>query len=232
MRIISHWGRDLMGLLFPNLCNACGTSLFRSEKLICTKCLFDLPLTDYHLHQDNKVMKQLWGRAPINAAMALFYFRKGAKAQRLIHNLKYNEKTDVGIFLGNMIGERLKLSSFYADIDFIVPVPLHQRKLRSRGYNQSRFIAEGISAVLNIPMDEEILIRTVSTESQTRKNRFSRYENMKTVFKVAAKEKVTGKHILLIDDVITTGATLESCANALFNHGALKISIAAIAFAE
>ncbi|NTE05573.1 ComF family protein [Agrobacterium tumefaciens] len=229
---ISRWGSDLLGLLFPNLCNACGASLFNGEKLICTKCLFDLPFTDYHLYQENKVMKQLWGRVPLNAAMALLYFRKGAKAQRLIHSLKYNGKTDVGILLGSMIGERLKLSSLYSDIDFIVPVPLHHQKLRSRGYNQSSFIAEGIAQTINIPFKEEILIRTVSTESQTRKNRFSRYENMKAVFKVPETDQITGKHILLVDDVVTTGATLESCANTLLENGALKVSIAAIAFAE
>lgn len=229
---ISSWGRDLLGLLFPNLCNACGASLFQGEKLICTKCLFDLPFTDYHLYQENKVMKQLWGRVPLNAAMALLYFRKAAKAQRLIHSLKYNGKTDVGILLGGMIGERLKLNLMYSDIDFIVPVPLHHQKLRSRGYNQSSFIAEGIAQTINIPFKEEILIRTVSTESQTRKNRFSRYENMKAVFKVAEKDKITGKHILLVDDVVTTGATLEACANTLLVQGALKVSIAALAFAE
>lgn len=229
---ISRWGSDLLGLLFPNLCNACGASLFNGEKLICTKCLFDLPFTDYHLYQENKVMKQLWGRVPLNAAMALLYFRKGAKAQRLIHSLKYNGKTDVGILLGSMIGERLKLSSLYSDIDFIVPVPLHHQKLRSRGYNQSSFIAEGIAQTINIPFKEEILIRTVSTESQTKKNRFSRYENMKAVFKVPETDQITGKHILLVDDVVTTGATLESCANTLLENGALKVSIAAIAFAE
>jgi len=229
---ISSWGRDLLGLLFPNLCNACGASLFQGEKLICTKCLFDLPFIDYHLYQENKVMKQLWGRVPLNAAMALLYFRKGAKAQRLIHSLKYNGKTDVGILLGGMIGERLKLNLMYSDIDFIVPVPLHHQKLRSRGYNQSSFIAEGIAQTINIPFKEEILIRTVSTESQTRKNRFSRYENMKAVFKVAETDKITGKHILLVDDVVTTGATLEACANALLVQGALKVSIAALAFAE
>ena len=229
---ISRWGSDLLGLLFPNLCNACGASLFNGEKLICTKCLFDLPFTDYHLYKENKVMKQLWGRVPLNAAMALLYFRKGAKAQRLIHSLKYNGKTDVGILLGSMIGERLKLSSLYSDIDFSIPVPLHHQKLRSRGYNQSSFIAEGIAQTINIPFKEEILIRTVSTESQTRKNRFSRYENMKAVFKVPETDQITGKHILLVDDVVTTGATLESCANTLLENGALKVSIAAIAFAE
>lgn len=229
---ISRWGNDLLGLLFPNLCNACGTSLFHSENLICTKCLFDLPFTDYHLYQENRVIKQLWGRVPLNAAMAMLYFRKGAKAQKLIHSLKYNGRTDVGILLGTMIGERLSASPQYADIDIIIPVPLHKRKLRSRGYNQSSFIAAGIAAQMSLPSDEGILIRSVSTESQTKKTRFSRYENMKAVFNIANNDQIVGKHILLVDDVITTGATLESCTNVLLAHGAQKVSIAAVAFAE
>ena len=229
---ISRWGNDLLGLLFPNLCNACGTSLFQSEKLICTKCLFDLPFTDYHLYQENRVIKQLWGRVPLNAAMAMLYFRKGAKAQKLIHSLKYNGKTDVGILLGNMIGERLNPSPHYSDIDFIIPVPLHKHKLRSRGYNQSSLIASGIAEQMNLPANESILTRSVSTESQTKKTRFSRYENMKAVFNIMKDDLISGKHILLVDNVITTGATLESCANTLLDHGALKVSIAAVAFAE
>jgi len=230
--IIISWGSDLIALLFPNLCNACGRPIVQNEHLICTKCLFDLPFTDYHIHHENRVAKQLWGRLPLNAAMAMLYFRKGAKVQNLIHNLKYNNKTEVGILLGNLLGERLKSSPLYQAIDLVIPVPLHHKKLRLRGYNQSTFIAEGLAEKLNIPFRENILIRTISTESQTRKSRYNRYENMKEVFKIQNFEGVTDKHILLIDDVITTGATLEACANALLAGGASKVSIAALAFAE
>lgn len=225
---LQQWSADLIGLLFPNLCNACGISLFSAERLICTKCLYDLPFTDYHHHADNRVAKQLWGRLPINAAMAMLYFRKGAKVQNLIHNLKYNGKTEVGILLG----ERLKNATIYQDIDLILPVPLHQKKLKSRGYNQSTFIAEGVSAKMEISFSEKILIRTISTESQTKKSRYNRYENMKAVFKVDKPENIKEKHILLVDDVITTGATLEACTNTLLENGASKVSIAALAFAE
>ncbi|WP_225872382.1 ComF family protein [Pedobacter frigidisoli] len=136
MIAIKRWGVDLLGLLFPNLCNACGTSLFHSENVICTKCLYDMPFTDYHLHAENRVAKQLWGRLPLNAAMAMLNFRKGAKVQNLIHNLKYNGKTAVGIALGSLLGERLKASPLYNGIDLVIPVPLHRKKLRLRGYNQ------------------------------------------------------------------------------------------------
>jgi len=232
MLAVKRWGYDLIGLLFPNPCNACGIPLYYSEHLICTKCLYDLPFTDYHVHAENRVAKQLWGRLPLNAAMAMLYFRKGAKVQNLIHNLKYNGKTDIGILLGNMLGERLNLSSLYKDIDLIIPVPLHLKKLRQRGYNQSTYIAEGISNVMSIPFSEKDLIRNIATESQTKKSRYNRYENMQEVFKVVKPDSLKNKHILLVDDVITTGATLEACANELLSCGASKVSIAALAYAE
>ncbi|MDN3587256.1 ComF family protein [Pedobacter aquatilis] len=227
-----RWSTDLIGLLFPNLCNACGISLFQNEHLICTHCLYDLPFTDYHIYEENRVAKQLWGRLPLHGAMAMLYFRKGAKVQNLIHNLKYNHKTEVGNLLGNMLGDRLNKSPIYENIDLIIPVPLHKKKLRIRGYNQSTFIAEGISEKMNVPLDENTLVRITSTESQTKKSRYSRYENMKDVFGITNPDVIKGKHILLIDDVITTGATLEACANALLENGAEKVSIAALAFAE
>ena len=227
-----QWTNDLIGLLFPNLCNACGVPLFHSEDTICTKCLYDLPFTDYHLHAENRVAKQLWGRLPLNAAMAMLYFRKGAKVQNLIHNLKYNNKTDVGVVLGQQLGERLKISPLYESVDLIIPVPLHRKKFRKRGYNQSTYIAQGISEKMEIPFGETQLIRRVETDSQTKKNRYNRYENMKSVFSVVRAEEILNKHILLVDDVVTTGATLEACANILLENGASKVSIAALAFAE
>ena len=232
MLLVKQWTSDLFGLLFPNLCNACGNALLRHEKLICLKCLYDLPFTDYHQYADNRVAKQLWGRLPLNAAMAMLYFRTGAKVQNLIHNLKYNDRTDVGVLLGNMLGERLKTATLYQDIDLVIPVPLHRKKYKSRGYNQSTFIAGGIAAQMGIGISEDHLIRNNATESQTKKSRYNRYENMRDVFKVNSPEDIIGKHILLVDDVITTGATLEACANALLAIGAIKVSIAALAFAE
>ncbi|MCZ4242897.1 ComF family protein [Pedobacter punctiformis] len=226
------WFDDLVGLLFPRLCNACGSSLVHSENQICIKCLYDLPFTDYHTHEENRVARQLWGRVPLNAAMAMLYFKKGTKVQKLIHNLKYNNKTEVGLILGNLLGERLKTSSLYQDIDLIVPVPLHLKKFRLRGYNQSTFIAAGIAQKMNVPFDDSILLRSIATESQTRKSRYNRYENMLEVFTVKNQQSVLNKHILIVDDVITTGATLEACASILLNNGAAKISIAALAFAD
>ncbi len=223
---------DMVGLLFPNLCNACGIQLYHGESLICTKCLYNLPYTDYHLHAENRVAKQLWGRLPFNAAMAMLYFKKGGTVQNLIHSLKYKNQTGVGVKLGNLLGERLILGSNYANIDVIIPVPLHQKKEKSRGYNQSKYIANGIAEVLKIPVCENILQRNTATATQTKKARYTRYENMKAVFSINQTEQISGKHVLLVDDVITTGATLEACGLELIDAGVLKISIAALAFAE
>ena len=229
---IKRLANDVISLLFPELCNGCGRHLFYGEKEICTKCLFDLPFTDYHLFADNRVAKQLWGRLPCNAAMAMLYFKKGTKVQNLIHSLKYKDKTAVGVKLGYLLGERLKLSEQYTTIDLIIPVPLHPKKERTRGYNQSKYIADGIAEVLNVPVSNSHLLRKLATSSQTKKSRYIRYENMQDVFQISNAEELKQLHVLLVDDVITTGATLEACGNSLLTANIAKLSIAAVAFAE
>ena len=229
---IKRLANDVISLLFPELCNGCGRHLFYGEKEICTKCLFDLPFTDYHLFADNRVAKQLWGRLPCNAAMAMLYFKKGTKVQNLIHSLKYKDKTAVGVKLGYLLGERLKLSEQYTTIDLIIPVPLHPKKERTRGYNQSKYIADGIAEVLNVPVSNSHLLRKLATSSQTKKSRYIRYENMQDVFQISNAEELKQLHVLLVDDVITTGSTLEACGNSLLTANIAKLSIAAVAFAE
>lgn len=232
MNSVNRIFKDLTGLLFPDLCCGCGTALYHGESFLCSTCLYTIPYTDYHLYPANKVAKQLWGRVVFSSAMALLYFKKGGKVQNIIHNLKYKNRPGLGIKLGGMIGERLALSPFCMDIDLIIPVPLHKKKARSRGYNQSLCIASGISARLNVPVDAGLLLRHQETETQTRKGRYLRYENMKSVFGVSRPQDLAGKHILLIDDVVTTGATIEACAAELHKCGIKKLSIAAAAFAE
>lgn len=232
MFALKRYTEDLINLLFPELCNGCGKLLYHGEKEICTKCLYDLPYTDFHLYEDNLVAKQLWGRLPVNAAMAMLYFKKGTKVQNLIHGLKYDGKTEIGIRLGKLLAKKLSQSELYANIDIVIPVPLHQKKLRLRGYNQSEYIATGLAEDLGVCVSTKNLLRNKSTETQTKKARYTRFENMQDVFSVIKSEELADKHILLIDDVITTGATLEACGNVLLNHGIKKLSIAAIAFAE
>lgn len=223
---------DFISILFPDCCNACGTELYHGEKLICTHCLFDLPYTDFHIYQDNPVAKLFWGRVYCNQAMAMLYFRKGTRVQKLIHHLKYKGRTDLGLALGKLLGERLSSSTTYPLAQLIIPVPLHPKKEKSRGYNQCKCIADGISASLHIPVLTTALIRQVQTTSQTKKSRYNRFENMKAVFHIADPAALKGKHIMLVDDVITTGATLEACAQVLLASGISKLSIVALAFTE
>lgn len=232
MIAIKRLAEDTINLLFPLLCNACGTHLHYGEKEICSHCLYDLPYTDFHIYPDNPVAKQFWSRMPCNAAMAMLYFKKGNKVQQLIHSLKYKGKTETGKLLGHILAEKLRLNTAYSDISAIVPVPLHARKEKQRGYNQSLFIAQGIAEVFDVPVKNANLLRQKATSSQTKKSRYTRYENMDSVFEVKHPEELENGHILLVDDVITTGSTLEACGQALLNIGVEKISIATLAFAE
>jgi len=220
---------DLFGLLFPELCNGCGTQILRGEEMICTSCLYDLPYTDFHLFSDNAVAKLFWGRIICGHAMAMLYFRKGSKVQQLIHRLKYKNQPGLGLLLGRLLGERLLASGNYTDTELIIPVPLHIRKERNRGYNQSKSIADGVALVLGIPVADAQLIRHRETTSQTGKGRYHRFENMRSVFSVPHPENINHKHILLVDDVVTTGSTLEACGITLLNCGIRKLSIVAVA---
>jgi ComF family protein len=238
MNMFKRYISDFFNLLFPDLCAGCGKQLYHGEKQICTGCLYDLPYTDFQVYAENPVAKLFWGRINCHAAMAMLYFRKGTKVQQMIHQLKYRSQPELGFRLGLLLGERLA-AAWNSDAarqadnpDLIIPVPLHPAKERSRGYNQSKMIADGISSVIHIPVGTTQLIRQRSTGSQTKRNRYNRYENMKAVFHLSEPAMIAGKHVLLVDDVITTGATLEACAEVLLNGGLKKLSIAAIAFAD
>ncbi|MGN7205141.1 ComF family protein [Pedobacter sp. SAFR-022] len=223
---------ELLQLLFPSVCNGCGQPLVKSEQLICLSCRFDLPYTDFHLYPDNPVAKQLWGRIPCAQATAMLYFKKGTRVQQLLHNLKYKGKPELGVLLGELLAETILQSSEHWEIDLILPVPLHKKRERTRGYNQSMCIAEGLSAGLHLPVYKNVLVKRSSTSSQTKKSRFSRFENLKSAFSIEEEEKVKGKHVLLVDDVITTGATIEACASALNFAGIASLSVAAIAYTK
>lgn len=230
MYLIQQTFADLFQLLFPRNCNACGTALFYGEKTICTKCLYDLPFTDFHLYPENPAARLFWGRIPIHQVIALLHFKKGTRVQQLIHQLKYKGQTDIGLLLGNMIGERMLSSNQKPDL--IIPVPLHPKKERSRGYNQSQCIAEGIAHILQIPISTELLIRKINTNTQTKKNRYNRFENIKAAFEINQPHDLKNTHILLVDDILTTGATFEACGKLLLDNGLNKLSIATLAYAE
>lgn len=232
MKLQSSYIADFIALLFPELCQACGESLVGDEKLICTGCLFELPYTNFHLQPDNIVARIFWGRINLQAAYALLYFTKGGRVQQMMHAFKYKNQPDIGRKLGQMAAEQLLLSPVLANVDYIIPVPLHPSKLRKRGYNQSQSFADGLAEKLNAVALTDNLIRTRATETQTHKSRFSRFENMREVFVVNDPKILNDKHVLLVDDIVTTGATLEACGEVLLQIPGLRLSIAAIAYAE
>lgn len=227
----SYW-QGFISLLFPPLCVACNSVLKGQEDVLCLSCRTDLPYTQFHLQPENIIAKRFWGRVEIAHATALLHFTKGGKVQQLIHHLKYEDRPDAGIFAGRLLAHQLKESNAFGHIDYIIPVPLHPKKQRKRGYNQSAAFGQGISEVLGAPVKEDILIRSVFTESQTHKNRDERWQNVKDVFDVSHPEVLNNKHILLIDDVVTTGATLEACAVKLLDIEDVTVSIATIAMAD
>lgn len=232
MKLAQTYFADFASLLFPQLCPACGEGLMAGEHIICTECRFSLPLTNFHLQPDNIVARQFWGKINLEAAYALYYFAKGGKVQSLMHHFKYRGMQQIGILLGNIAGTQLAKNDIFKTIDVIIPVPLHKKRLKERGYNQSTCFANGIAEKLKATVDEISLIRAKATETQTHKSRFSRFENMQEVFTIVHPEKLINKHVLLVDDVVTTGSTLEACAVQLLKIEGLKLSIATISYAE
>jgi len=221
---------DFISLLFPRLCYGCGNHLMRNEKLICTECYILIPRTNYHLKPDNPVSQLFWGRCMIEQAAAFSFYTRDSRIRKLIHQLKYKGIREVGSELGRIYARTLKSSGFLNDIDLIIPVPLHPSKKRQRGFNQSDLISLGISEVSGIPMESELLVRKTVTKTQTRKTRYDRWINVEDIFRVTDQVRIKNMHILLVDDVITTGSTLEACASELLKVENVKVSVAALAY--
>ncbi|WP_229130373.1 ComF family protein [Ancylomarina sp. 16SWW S1-10-2] len=201
----------------------------KGEKVICTSCLFQLPKTNFHFQKDNPISEIFIGRVNITNATAFFTFNKGSRYQKLIHKLKYNRQAEIGIELGKHFGNTLMNSEYYRDIDVIIPVPLHPKKKKARTYNQAEMIAKGMAETMNIEMIVDVLVRNIHSESQTKKDKIERWLNVENIFALKSSEKLKNKHVLLVDDVITTGATLEACAQKLLEIDHIKVSIACLA---
>jgi len=210
----------------------CSNALFKGEEILCTRCIRDLPKTGYHEDPDNPIKLRLTGRLPVKHVIAFLKFRKTGIVQHLLHQLKYNNHPEVGVKLGKIYGKELFDTGFNNEFDLIVPVPLHETRKRRRGYNQSACFAEGLSSALQIPWDESISTRKVSTTTQTRKSKVERWENVKNVFDIHQPEKIRQARILLVDDVITTGATVEACGKHLIEAGCKELSVACLAEAQ
>ncbi|MBI9066013.1 MAG: ComF family protein [Salinivirgaceae bacterium] len=227
---IKTLANNFLGLLYPEFCAACNQNLVNQEKVLCTKCLYELPRTYFHKVPGNPIEEIFWGRVLLERVTSFYFFQQGSKYRKLIHKLKYQNQPEIGIELGKHFAADLKTEAIFNEIDLIIPVPLHKKKLKMRGYNQSEMIAQGLAEILPAKLDTKSLIRKTFTQTQTKKNRYERWENIETVFEVKKPEIIEGKHILLVDDVLTTGATLEGCAQCLLKVKNVKVSIATLAF--
>ncbi len=220
---------DLAGLFYPRICAGCDAHLMKHEQDMCLPCTFRLPKTYFWDYKVNPVEQLFWGRLQVSAACAFLHFEKESVVQRLMHRFKYKGKTGIGRKLGREFGSILKEKKWFSDLDVIVPIPLHASKQMRRGYNQSDHFAQGISEAYGVPVRTKAMKRVIATESQTRKSRYDRSENVEEVFRVVDSASLKGKNVLLVDDVVTTGATLEAAGNRILEAGAAKLYIAVIA---
>ncbi len=218
-------------ILYPRLCIACGEDLPAGKSCFCFSCRLKLDPADMHLQGNNEFTDRLWGQIRIESGAAFYYFTRKSPIQHALHQLKYHDKPDVGIKLGREFGYLLKQSPLFSPIDLIVPVPLHPRKEQLRGYNQSAMFAEGIAEAMDRPCLGRALARKVYADSQTKKKRLDRFDNVEASFTVLQPERLKNKHVLLVDDVLTTGATLESCGRIILSITGTKLSMATIAIA-
>ena len=218
-------------LFYPYTCKGCGSDLLQTHSLLCIKCIYELPHTNFEKLQNNPTEKLFYGRVPIHHAHSGYYFAKGTLMQALIHDFKYAGNLNLGNYLSKIMAERMLISTLFKHIDYIIPLPLFAEKEYKRGFNQAKIISDGISEVLNVPILPNNLVRITYTETQTKKRRTERWDNVAESFLILQPEKLQNKHVLLVDDVVTTGATLEACAQKIDAIKDTKISVVTLAIA-
>ncbi len=221
---------SLTNLFFPKLCSGCGNDLFGDEEKLCISCIDKLPVTNFHLHANNPVEKIFWGRLPLVMASSYLYFTKDSLLQHLLHSFKYNGNKDIGFYFGRCMGKAFLQSNRFNGIDALIPLPLHPRKEKKRGYNQATVLCNGIADIMQIPVLTNAVIRPTATETQTHKNRIRRWQNIEGKFLMNDTNSILNKHVVLVDDVVTTGATLESCGQELLRADGVRLSIATLAY--
>lgn len=226
---IKTYASDFLHLFYPHICIGCGSDVLADTQVICAKCFNGLPVTNYFNHANNMVERIFAGRILVQNAGSLYHFSKQSILQNIIFEMKYRDNKDAGIFLGKQTGKAIAASGLYNDVDVIVPLPLNKRKQKQRGYNQALLIAQGIADVMQKPIADNIAVRKIYTETQTHKDRISRWHNMQHAFSVHNAAELEGKHVLLVDDIVTTGATLEACGQTILAIAGTKLSIATVA---
>jgi ComF family protein len=229
LKKILQYLQDFFFIIYPRSCECCSNPLVHNENILCSKCLVEMPRSVYFDNEKNPILTLLAGRVPIKSAISLFSFTKDSNYRKLLHKLKYKNKPEIGILLGEELGAEMKKHEIFSQIDFIVPVPLHSRRQKWRGYNQSEKIADGISNITKIPVLTNNFIRNKETTTQTRKSKEERWQNVSGKFLIKDKDVLKNKHILIVDDVLTTGATIEACAEELLKIENLSLSIAVLA---
>lgn len=221
---------SFLHLLFPHVCTGCGSDILSETSDLCLRCINGMPETNFELYTNNPVEKIFWGRLPLTSATAQFYFTKESLMQNLMHQFKYKSNKDLGFQLGKIMGEQIKRSGRF-EADALIPLPLFPAKEKRRGYNQATILCEGMAGAMNIPVLDKIISRPEHTETQTKKGRIERWKNMEGKFVLTDKAAIKNKHLLLVDDVITTGATLEACGNELLKADNVQLSIATLCIA-
>ena len=231
MKISSITSSPLFHLFYPHNCIGCGSDVIQNENFLCLECINNLPHTNFATHANNPVEKKFWGRIALTSAMSGFYFSKGSMVQNMIHEFKYRGNKKAGHYFGNMMGKNLLNSERFDDIDVIIPLPLFERKEKMRGFNQAEILCNGIAEIINKPVIKQNVVRKVFTETQTKKHRIERWKNVEGIFYVTDPQSLEGKNILLVDDVITTGATIDACGTEILKIKNVTLSVASLAFA-
>ena len=223
---------SLLHVVFPHVCDGCGSDLLNIASTLCIRCLSSLPETNFEIHPNNPVEKSFWGRLPILNAAAHLYFTKESLVQHLMHQLKYKGNKDLGLQLGRLMGTALKNAARFNEIEALVPLPLFPSKEKKRGYNQATVLCEGIAEILSLPVLDKVITRPQHTETQTKKGRIERWKNIEGKFLLTDPPAIQNKHLLLVDDVVTTGATLEACGNELLTAENVRLSVSTLCLAS